>query len=197
MMLFQKIYPLVGILLLSSGIFLTVDSKKKDKVLKKNKVLKSIEKTSEKVFPPDENLLDKKNTKINKWYKMLADVRGYVNKNAGGNEDLLDAYSLCFTASRELIKVLNNTYNSIFAEGTGNMTHDSVTTAYLNIDRLATTYVPNLFRMKRKLESVSYSGGKKDVRKILMSLNMHIRKTIEKLNNEFKFRKHSQWAPFE
>ena len=123
---------------------------------------------------------------------MLAEVRKYVDENAGGDGDLLDAFSLCWTTSRELIKVLKSTYNSLFAEGTGNMTHDNVATAYLNIDRLSMIDVPNLHRMQTKLESMSYFGKKEDVSKVLISLNIHIRKVIEKLNNEFKFRKHRQ-----
>ncbi len=177
-------WHITAILLLSSGIFLTVDSRKKDKVLTKEKVLKSIKKTSKKVFPSNKNLLDEENTKTGKWYTMLAKVRGYVDNNAGGDEDLLDAFSLCWTASRELINVLKKTHNSLFAEGRS-MSYDNVEAAYQNIHKLQFEHENPLLQIEKRLKNIYYSGKKKDVREVLTSLSTHIRRTIAHMQDEF------------
>jgi len=185
MKLLQKTYPLVGILLLCGGILLGAEKRRSSQgVLTKKKVLKSIKKVSEKVFPSDENLLDKKNNKTQKWYKMLSKVRSYVNENADGNEDLIDAFTVCWNAGRELINVLKNTYNSLFAEGRI-MSYDNVETAHQNIRELGFEHEINLQGMKRKLKSISYSGKREDVRDVLISLATHIGSTISRLRNEF------------
>jgi len=46
---------------------------------------------------------------------MLNSVRSYVNRNAGGNEDLIEAFTVCWLTSRKLINVLTNTYNYFLA----------------------------------------------------------------------------------
>jgi len=86
MKLFQKAYPLLSVMLLSSGgIFWALDSMEKrglSQGFTKAKVLSSINQAYGKVFPWGKNLFDRKNLSRRPWRKMLYDVRSYVMKNA-------------------------------------------------------------------------------------------------------------------
>jgi len=188
MKLFQKTCPLVGILLLSGGVLLAADLQKKEKALTKKKVLKSIEKAYVKVFPRDKGsrLLDEENKNTQKWYKMLSKVRSYVKNNAGENEDLLYAFTLFWNASRKLINVLENTYDSLFAEGTGEISRDNIRTASQNIAELKTES-SNLNVIREKLLlSISYSGKKENVKEVLMFLVSRIRWAMNRVVGSYE-----------
>jgi len=183
MKLFQKTCPLVGILLLCGGILLGAEKRRSSqRVLTKKEVLKSIKKASKKVFPSDKNLLDEENKNTQKWYKMLNSVRSYVKKNAGENEDLLDAFALCWNASRKLINVLTNAYDTFLAvfERPEDVSSRRIGTVSRGIIALIFESI-NLTKMQEKLENMSYSEKKKDVKEVLISLIEHTRNAIDRL----------------
>jgi len=194
MKLFQKTYPLIGILLLSNGILLTVSKQGEYKIPRsgyskastKEKILKSIERVSKKVFPSNQNLLGKENKDTSSWITLLNRVEAYVNSNAGRDKNLLEAYSLCRIAGVRLVSVLKNIYNSLYS-GKRNVTYDSVETSYQNLQKLS-ALSGDLLRMQRRLEKISYSGKKENVREVLANLNTHIRYIINHLNNDFLFK---------
>jgi len=185
MKLLQKTYSLVGILLLCGGILLGAEKRRSSqRVLTKKEVLESIVEASEKVFSHDGFLLAEENKKTLKWYEMLSKVRSYVNENAGGDDLLLDAFSLCWVVGRELINVLKNTYNSLFSEG-GSMSYDNVKTASNDIEELWLEQEFSLQKMYERLNSEVYFGKRKDVRDVLMSLIIYVSAPIIRLRNEF------------
>ena len=101
MKLFQKTYPLVGMMLICGGILLAVDSEK-------IKVMQSIAEAQAKVFMLKDNIFAKKikDRDVNYWSEMLGKIANYVNVNAGRNDKLFSAYMLCRSFGFQLINTI-------------------------------------------------------------------------------------------
>jgi len=107
MKLLQKIYSLVGILLLSGGIFLASEkSSKKSRVLTTLEALSSIERQYQRVFPPGKNLYAKKRMGMYPWNKMLHGIQNYVIANAPYYQDFLELFALCWNVSWNLTNLI-------------------------------------------------------------------------------------------
>ena len=172
MKIFQKTYPLVGImLLLSGGIFLAEN----EKILLINSAYRE-------VFSKD-NLFGKKNENLDGWYDMLDELQSYVDKNAGGNMKLLDAFAVCKIASYQLISTLIIVYDSIFA-GRGT-SQAAIASARGSLDKLQRR--TDLVETSKILEDTSFFWEKKKmVKKVLLHLIEKLESAIDKLGKDFE-----------
>ncbi len=192
MKLSQKIYPLVGIvLLLCGGIFLSVDSmsaRRRIEVVKAQQAeiiqMRSIKNAYKEVFGR-KNLFAGENKDTDRWTEMLDGLQSYAYKNA--DEKLLfSALDLSKDVSKELINVLKSAYNSLL--------NKRLSAYAVSVRRSARKKIQQLKKRKTALESMSdlligtrYSRVKDEmVKEVLLRLMQTLRVTINKLGKDFK-----------
>jgi len=193
MKLFQKVYPLVGImLLLCSRTFfakggelqiLTDDEYRKAQLFTEDEALVMISNVHTGVFGKN-NLFGGANgiaaverDKIS-WDKMFNYLRVYVDESAGNNKKLLEAYETCRSVGHNMIDVLVGILGRLEGEGIGIKFRKM-------IERLKERTV-DLKKVEKKLKNTRYYiEKKKGVKRVLLRLIITLEVTINKLDKDF------------
>lgn len=184
MKLFQKTYPLVGIMLLmSSGIFL---ARAEDFPVDKLEQLSLIEAAQTAVFGKD-NLFAEENKDIHIWFQMINDLQDYVDENADGNKKLIKAFETCRSVSSELIGTILIVYDSVF---TGELSFKE-----RGAWNKARSKIGRLIKRKKDLEKESktlkntrfyFSAQKKnDAKEVLLRLIESLKVILDRLDKNF------------
>lgn len=174
MKMIKRKHLLFGIMLVLSGGAISADE-----------IQNSINTAYRDVFGGKTNLFDEKNEDTYLWTTMLFDLKNYVNKNAGGNRKLEEAFKECQATSQQLIYALQTIYDDLFAAE--KLDQDKIILAHNGIKSLLWARDNILMKEKNKLKDTRYAlPKKKGVKKVLLHLIDKLDDLIDRVNNDFE-----------